>query len=208
MAGLDPLILCNRACARVGLDPFQTLDDDLPGGQSAGLVYAGLIDFLLGLYPWSWARTTRRLSRLTNVHAFAGFSYVFQLPGDRLNPPEKITTSPADPDAVVTNFVLEDDRLHANEPDLYARIAYAVPPSRWSSSFVEAATLALGAELIMAIAANEKKRDALRKDVYGSAQEQMRGGLIGVAIQADAYGSPSRRLRTERNPLTRHFLGG
>ncbi|WP_057464469.1 hypothetical protein [Pseudovibrio sp. POLY-S9] len=208
MSYYSPEAIVNRACARVGLEPLQSLTDDLPGGQGADLIYKGLISFLLGHYPWSFARTTRQLSKLHGVTAFAGYRNVFQLPPDRLGPPQKLTISPRDPDSTFTDFTPEEDKVHADVPELYALIPYFARPDMWSAAFMEAATLALAAELVMAIASREKKRDALRRDVYGTPQENMRGGLIGVAIQAEAQGTPSKKLKLRGNPLTQHFQGG
>ncbi|WP_054782864.1 hypothetical protein [Pseudovibrio denitrificans] len=156
MSYYSPEAIINRACARVGLEPLQSLTDDLPGGQSANLVYQGVISFLLGHYPWSFALTTRQLSILHGVQAFAGYSNVFQLPPDRLGPPKKLTTSPRDPESTFTDFTPEEDKVHADVPELYALIPYSARPDMWSSAFMEAATLALSAELVMAIAPERK----------------------------------------------------
>ncbi|MDD7908677.1 hypothetical protein PUV47_02000 [Pseudovibrio exalbescens] len=208
MSVLTDLVVVNRACARVGLEPFQSLNEDLPGGESAQYVYDGVVEFLLGLHPWSFARETRQLSRLHGVTPYTGYNHVFQLPPDRLGPPERVTQSARLVDDVFTDYALQGDYLHADPSELYALVSVRPEPQRWPTAFLEAATLAVAAELIMAIAANSGKRNDLRRDVYGSPSEQMRGGVIGVAIRADSIATPPKKLRYAGNPLTAHYRGG
>ena len=38
MAEITHLVIANRACALIGQEPLQSLDDETPGGQRAALI--------------------------------------------------------------------------------------------------------------------------------------------------------------------------
>lgn len=200
MAVLTPLDVVNRACGRIGCDPLQSLGEDTIGGRGADLTYASVVEFLLGLYPFSFGREFRQLSEVVGDVQFAAYAHAFQLPPDRLGAPLRVMDDPTTPDRGFNAYLISGDLVLSDVAPLYAEISVVPPPSRWSTPFREAATLLLAGELALVLAHDRNLRAELRADALGTPSQQSRGGAIGAAISADSRATPPRRLQAE-NPL-------
>jgi hypothetical protein len=198
---LDALTVLNRACARIGNEPLQSPDEATPGGQAASLIYDGVVSFLLGMYPFSWALAFRQLEKLPGVTPLAGYAFAYQLPGDRLGPPLYVTDDPSNDSVRVLRFRLLGDQVHSSAEPLYVEIPVATAPEQWSSTFLEAVTLLLASELSVPLSDDDKRREALRTNAIGTADMNGRGGVLGMAIAQDARATPPRKLRGEVAPL-------
>lgn len=199
MPVLAPLDIVNRACARIGCDPLQTLSEDTIGGRSAELVYGSVIEFMLGVYRFSWSREFRQLSQLEGASPLSAYALAYQLPPDRLGPPLRIVDDPT-VDRGFSAFLLTGDLVLSDVAPLYAEICILPPPARWSTAFREAATLLVAGELALAIAHDKDLRERLRADALGTPSAQPRGGAMAAAMAADAQATPPRRLQAN-NPL-------
>ena len=202
MAILDPLDIVNAACAVFGDGPLESLDDDNFGGQPASLIYEMRIEFNLGIYPWTFGRQLFQMSRDDTANAWAGYSYVYDLPPQRLGAPIYLTDDVTDAaDHRFSAFQLEGDNCHTNATALWAMCKYSVPPHRWSGAFKSATVTALAADLARARAHDKTLARDLYVQAYGTPSESYRGGEIGAAIRADSFGTPPRPQNRADNPL-------
>lgn len=205
---IDELAIVNRACARIGVEPLESLDEETFGGQAASLVFDSVLDFLLGLYPWTFARTMVQLDYLSSETAWGGYVYVHQLPGARLGPPNYLTAHPTIEDSRLTRFSLQGEKVHSNSNPLYAEIKIRPEPEKWPGTFREAATLLLAAEIAVPAADAESLADKLRIVAYGTPSQNFRGGATGAAIAEDARATPGKRLgANDGGPLVRAWQG-
>lgn len=199
---ISEITIVNRACAKLGIDPLQDMEEETIGGQTARLVYDSFVELCLGLYPWSFGKEIRALAKLSDVTSEYGFAHVFDLPGDRIGPPIRVSDSATDPDRIFNRFVLYGGRIHADADPLFVDIKYMAPPDRWSATFREAVVLGLAGELALAMVDDANLRAALRSDAFGPPSQFPRGGAMGAAITEEARATPARRAPVDRNPLT------
>jgi len=193
MSALQPLDMVNRMCARIGEIPPLSLDDDVPGGQAAQLIYNGLVEALVGIYPFSFARKWCQLPRLSAA-PLGGWQYAFKLPPEALEPPFRITDRLTDPGRGFSAFTLNGGEVYSDSPELLAEVLVLPPPHIWSATFRECATVAGAAEYALARAADRNTWERLRVVAFGTPQENMRGGLMRVAISNDAQATPALAL--------------
>ena len=209
MALLTNLDIVNAACARIGADPLQDIDEETFGGQAASLVYEQLVDFNLGINPaFSFAREMRQLSRLSSATPMTGRLYVFDIPGQHFGPPLWLTDDITNPDRRYTAFNLVAGKVHADADPLYASVRFRPDPPAWPATFKAATITALASQLAMALASDRNLAADLRTEAYGTPQENFRGGQMRAAIFEDSMATPPRKANWFNNPLERAWRGG
>lgn len=201
---IDDLSIAQRAAARYGIEPPQSLDDATFNGQTYRLILDPVVEFCLDLHPWRFVLETHQLARLSGVASpIAGWRNVFQLPPVMLGDPVRIFTDPTDPDRPFSRYGLQGLRVLTDEEQLHAIVKVRPSPARWPAAFREAVVLALAAELALGIAADKDGRDRLRGDAFGTSSVFPRGGAMGVAIQQSGWSTPPRALALADNPMER-----
>lgn len=196
--------IANMALALFGSTPIQSFGDATPAGRAVALLYPMVMAGLLAEYPWSFCRQTVQLAQLNLAELLdgmdiAGWQYAFQLPGEMLGPPIKVSSNIRQPDAPLTTFELQGSTLFCNQPEIWVLGQFYVDESQWPASFLPAAVAVLSAEICMTITGNASIRAQLQADAWGAPQEGRNGGKLRAAKFADARGQPSRFLA--RNPL-------
>lgn len=202
------LDMVNRACARIGTEPLLSMTESTHGGEAAQLTYDSTVEFLLGNYPFSFAKVFKQLNRDTDAPPFSGYAYRFTLYPERLGPPIKVRQSLTDEDDRFSDYIVNGDKIHSNAETLYGEFLHAAPPHHWTGPFREAFVLALASRLALALRQDEKLSAEIYAQAFGHANEAMRGGAYGAAIRADSFATPAKTLRQTGNPLTRHFRHG
>ncbi len=197
---LTPEDVANAAAQRVGLEPIESFQQESLGAKAAADAYQGTLGFMLGVYPFSWARKTARLNLLAE-DSLLGFRFLYALPEEALGPPLRYQGGRVF--RPITEIVMEAGRVHANDQNVIATYMTLPEPSRWSAPFREAATLAIAAELALAITSDQSLWGDLRERAYGPASMFPRGGAMGAAIAADAFATPAGRLQ-----MSGGFLAG
>ncbi|MEW6256832.1 MAG: hypothetical protein AB1592_12830 [Pseudomonadota bacterium] len=206
---LEPVTLANEACAMAGANPVQNLDAETSTAASVKLAYDRTQGFMLGVHPFTWAKSTRQLSRRAGAQPFTGFLYVFDLPADRIGPPIRVTDDASDPLRSFTSYLLETDTVHASAEPLYAQILYLPPPRLWSAPFRQCFVTALAASLALSLKRNRTLAQDLTIQAFGTPQERNRGGQMAVAIAADSYATPALdNPAVTHDPLTSAWRGG
>ena len=205
MALLTALDICNSACARIGEEPIESLEDDLGGGQSASLIYEDVVDFNLGLQPsgFAFAREVRQLSRLDVAAPLTGYKYVFDIPRPYTGLPVFLTDDPTCPDQVFTKFILTNEQVHASVDPLFAMVKFRPDPHRWTATFRMATITAIGGHLAYAIASDRNTKADFLQEAYGVPSDNFRGGQMRAALAEDGFANPPRRQAVFRNPLER-----
>lgn len=196
--------IANMALSLFGSAPIQTFDDATPAGRAVALLYPMIMRGLLAEYPWIFCRQTVSLAQL-NVADLAdgmnaaGWKNAFQLPGNLLANPIKISANNRYPDGPETRYEIQGTTVFTDQAALWALGQFYVDEAAWPAYFLPAAVAVLAAELVMPITGNSGMRAALQADAWGSPSEGRRGGKLGSARLADARSQPSRMLA--HNPL-------
>lgn len=197
---MTPEDVANAAAHRVGLEPIESFAEETLGAQAAATAYAGTLSFMLGVYPFSWARKTARLA-LLDEESLLGFRFVYALPEEALGPPMRCQGHRVF--RPITELVVEGAQIHANAENVIATYMTLPEPARWSGPFREAVTLAIAAELALAITSDRGLWGEMRERAFGPASMFPRGGAMGAAIAADAFATPALRLE-----MSGGFLAG
>lgn len=207
---LDKLSLINRACAIIGADPIDALDEDTPGAQIVSLRYDSLLEFCIGLpvHGFTFATATRQLSRRDGVTILNGWRFCHALPPDRIGQPIKVSPTADWPRVHFTDYIIEGNDAYSDCDALYALIHTLPEPAAMSGTFRRAFETALAGEFAMGLASDKKLRDQLLNDAFGPPSMQGTGGMMGAAIQADRASTPSNGPTTASDPLTRAHAGG
>jgi hypothetical protein len=208
MALTTALDIVNAACLRIGADPLQDIDEETQGGQAASLLYEDVVDFNLGLNPFSFAREMRQLSKLTTASPLTGWLYVYDIPGQHFGPPLWLTDDITDPDRRFTRYTLTAGHVHSDADPLHASVRFRPDPMRWSSTFRSATIAALAAQLALSMASDRALYGEMHKEAYGTPQENHRGGKMRAAITEDSLATPPRKADWDNNPLTKSRRAG
>lgn len=187
---LDHLTVANEACGLANASPIQSLEAQTPTAAQVKLAYDRVLGFCLGLHRFSFSLSTRRLSRLSDPPE-TGYKYAFDLPADRVGAPMRITDDATDPRRHFTCFLLEGNQVHADAPDLWARIRIVPAPILWSATFRHAFTTGLAADLALMVKRDKNLRAMLWQEAFGDARMNGRGGLMLTAITDDSQSTPS-----------------
>jgi hypothetical protein len=199
MALASTVNIANAALARIGADPVQDFNDDDDEGRAAGFAYERVVEFNFGIYPFSFAKEIRQLSVNSAATPLSGFTYVYDLPPERLGQPIYITDDVTDPDRRFSKFALVGSEVHASPDALFAMIRFLPAPNLWSPTFKSATISALCADFALSIAHDKSLADQMHRLAYGTSSENYRGGELGAAMRADAYSTPPRGANWGRN---------
>lgn len=214
MAFEEEILVVNSACAAIGADPIDSLDDDTPGAQIAKLRYHALLRFIVGL-PWAWSFCLRtvQLSKIDDPAILSGWKFAFDLPKQIagqavVGAPVAVADQKEFPDQKFTAYWLGDGHLTSDSEIIYARFKVLPKPLMMSGAFRYGFELALAAELAMGLASDKDLRDRLRNDAFGPPSAAGMGGAIGIAVQADKSSQQTAGpLRGASDPLTNAWIG-
>lgn len=208
MALLTALDIVNAACARIGAEPLQDLDEETLGGQAASLIYEELVSFNFGVHPFSFARKIVQLAKVTNAVPLSGWTLVFDLPPERVGPPIYLSDDITDPDRRFTRYTLVEATVHSDAEPLFACIKFMPAPHLWSPTFRSVTITALASRLAYSLASDRQTMDELHREAYGSPVENCRGGQMRAAITEDSLATPPRKPDWKNNPLERAWRSG
>lgn len=197
--------LVNAALIELGMPPAYSTDDTSQIGAIVQAQWPRAVARCFGLFDWSFCRRTRLLPRLSAA-PLAGFSYQFELPGDRIGPPLRVSASP-DCQSPVRNYRIEGNALQANEPVLYARCKVKLDPRDWDDQFADAFVIVLAAMLAKPVKQDGDLEADLLRMAFGTAQERMTGGLFGRLMSQHRAGEPVGDGLYDNDPLTAAHAG-
>lgn len=203
------LDIINAACALLGADPVQSLEDDVDGAGAAGVLYLPVLEFNLGLYPWGFAKQLFSLSVNDQVVPNTGYRFAFDLPPEAIELPLYVTDNVKNAERRFDGYVLIDGKVHADANALWAMCRYRPDPQRWTPLFRKAMISSFAAALALPIAADRNARDDFQRQAYGTASESYKGGEIGAAMRSEAYSTPPRSTGwADNNVLINARRGG
>lgn len=198
---MDAVTIINRALARIGCLPIQSVAAPGPAGTGVVNTYDAVLEDLLSKYPWHFTRRFSALSRLTAV-PIGGWSSAFLLPPQRLALPRGYYDGPDISGRPLLSFEIAGDQIYTRSSACYAEYQARPAPKDWPGHFRELMVLALAAEYALEVREDERLRATLRRDVYGPPEMQGDGGQFKVSSDLDAQARPSPQPAGGANPLT------
>ena len=85
--------------------------------------------------------------------------------------------------------------MYTNLEEVWSDYKYRPEPAIFPPYFVRLLKMALAAEFAEPITDQITKADYYHGKAYGSPSENMRGGLVRVAINIDAAGQPTQNIQ-------------
>jgi len=193
-AGDTKLSICSDALIMLGASPLSSFGDGTDEAQVADRLYDDVRDTLIMQYPYSWTLRKKKLTRLADP-PINEWRYKYQLPGDMLGNPKAVFDIDAVGARPVRDFELYSSGLYANLENVWVDYQYLPEPAEFPPYFVRLLKTALAAEFAEPITDQITKADYFHGKAYGSPAENMRGGLVRVAINIDGADQPPQSIQ-------------
>jgi hypothetical protein len=193
-AGDTKLSICSDALIMLGASPLSSFADGTDEAQVADRLYDDVQDTILMQYPFTWSIKKVRLARLSDA-PINEWKYKYQLPGDILGNPRAVFNTAAVGDRSLRDFEIYSTGLFTNLEDVYIDYQFRPEPAIFPPYFVRLLKTALAAEFAEPITDQITKAEYYHGKAYGSPSENMRGGLMRVAMNIDGTSQPSQNIQ-------------
>ena len=203
MAQISKFDVANQAITKVGGEPLETFQDDVPLSDFCDTNYDQAKAWALGLYRWTFATRFKQLSQLTNPPV-APLPYVYSPPQDvvgqvfayRKTASVDCGTEEARPFTDGTK-----PYITSRSATLWAEYTAMVDESLWPAWFVQFFVTAFAVGC-----ARAKQNNSLAAELWQEAMgsrwnsDKVPGGLLESAMEADGINAPQRELVNPWDP--------
>lgn len=198
-AGDTKLSICSDALIMLGAAPLSSFSDGTDEAQVADRLYDDVRDTLIMQYPYSWSVKKVKLSRLADAPV-SEWKYKYALPGDILGNPKAVFNTSNAGGRPVRDFEIYSGGLYTNLEQVWIDYQFTPEASSFPPYFVRLLRTALAAEFAEPITDQITKAEYFHNRAFGAPSENMRGGLVRVAINIDGADRPPQTI--EEFPLT------
>lgn len=203
---LDKAMIVNWALPELGLAPTFSIDDATPLGAQVDIFWPRAVGHCFGLHDWTFCRRTARLSRIEDEPE-TGYRYGFELPGDKIGPPQKVLCDPRSQHPV-RDFRIEGQVLFADVPDVWVVCKVAVDPSAWDWQWAGAFATCLASMLAVPLLQDMDLAGEKWAMAFGSPSQGGTGGIFGRLIAQDRAAGPVGANMLVNDPLTAGRFSG
>jgi hypothetical protein len=181
--------VANRALVEIRARPIESLDGEDERSVQVKSAYWTMIDHLLTLRKWHFAR---RLSRLTAAPASVdrqGWTFAHLMPSDRLGPPIKLLVDPLDAQGLRV-FELTETAILSDAETLFGLFLRRAEPANWPGYFRSLAVTAVAARLADTIRNDDAMAAKKLAEAFGTPSMLGQGGLLKLAGDLDHAARP------------------
>ena len=193
-AGDTKLSICSDALIMLGANPLSSFTVGTDDAQVADRLYDDVRDTLLMQYPYSWSIKKVKLAQLVQT-PINEWKYIYQLPGNLLGNPKAVFNVYAVGARPQRDFEIYGDGLNTNYENVWIDYQYRPEPFEFPPYFVRLLKTALAAEFAEPVTDQITKADYFHQRAYGAPSENMRGGLVRVAINIDGADRPAQQIQ-------------
>ena len=193
-AGDTKLSICSDALIMLGANPLSSFTVGTDDAQVADRLYDDVRDTLLMQYAYSWSIKKVKLAQLVQT-PINEWKYIYQLPGNLLGNPKAVFNVGAVGATTQRDFEIYGDGLNTNYEQVWIDYQYRPEPFEFPPYFVRLVKTALAAEFAEPVTDQITKADYFHSRAYGSPAENMRGGLVCVAINIDGADRPAQTIQ-------------
>lgn len=193
-AGDTKLSICSDALIMLGASPLSSFSDGTDEAQVADRLYDDVRDTLIMQYPYSWTIQKTKIARLADT-PINEWKYKYQLPGDMLGNPKAVFNTSSVGANSIRDFEIYSAGLFTNLEDVWIDYQYLPEPAEFPPYFVRLLKTALAAEFAEPITDQITKADYFHSKAYGAPSDNMRGGLVRVAINIDGADQPPKSIQ-------------
>ena len=188
-SGDTKLTICSDAMISIGSSPISSFAEATTASQVADRLYDDVRDQLLLQYPWSWAVKKAKLARLETAPT-TEWKYRYQLPGDLLGVPQAVFTDNASRSRPARDWEIYGTELLCDYEEVWIDYQYRPDETAFPPYFVRLLRAALAAEFAIPVTDSTGKAGYWQQMAFGSPAENMRGGLLRVAMNIDGGRPP------------------
>lgn len=183
--------ICSNALLRLGAKAISSFTDGTDRSTLCANIYPFKKDDILSLYDWKFTIIKKQLDQKAD-DPISGWSNEFQLPADRLVDGVITLYDDANPPGVPFKaFEIHGDGILTEAAALFLDYqSNGIAEANWPPYFVELITKAMMVELAIPITDQTGLRKSLYEEVYGTAVENGRGGMMGRAMGRNSRGDP------------------
>jgi len=192
--GDTKLSICSDALIMLGAAPLSSFSDGTDEAQVADRLYDDIRDTILMQYPFSWSVKKVKLGRLSTT-PINEWKYIYALPGDILGNPKAVFNVGTTSALPVRDFEIYSSGLYTSYEEVWIDYQYTPDPSVFPPYFVKLLKTALAAEFAEPVTDQITKGDYYHNKAYGLPSENMRGGLMRVAINIDGADRPAQVIQ-------------
>lgn len=193
-AGDTKLTICSDALIMLGASPLSSFSDGTDEAQVADRLYDDIQDTLLMSYPYSWSIKKVALGRLIDA-PINEWKYKYALPGDILGNPKAVFYSSSVSAPTTRDFEIYSLGLYTNLESVWIDYQFRPEPSSFPPYFVNLLKHALAASFAEPITDQMTKGQYYHQIAYGYPAENMRGGLMRVAMNIDGRDLPPQNIQ-------------
>jgi len=195
MASVDTkLSICSDALIMLGAAPLSSFATGTDEAQVADRLYDDVRDTLLMQYAYSWSVQKVKIAQLAST-PINEWKYTYALPGDMLGNPKAVFNTSSVGSRPVRDFEIYNLGLYTNYEEVWIDYQFRPEPAIFPPYFVRLLKMALAAEFAEPITDQITKAEYYHGKAYGSQSENMRGGLVRVAMNIDGADRPAQTIQ-------------
>jgi len=183
------LSICSDAMMMLGASPISSFSETSDGARIADRLYDDVRDSLILQYPWSWSVKKVQLARL-EAAPLNEWKYKYAMPGDLLGVPQAMFNSSAVGSRPVRDWEVYGTAAYCNYETVYIDYQYSVPEALMPPYFLRLLKAACASMFAIPVTDSSAKADFFHAMSYGSPGENMRGGLMRMAMTIDGGKPP------------------
>lgn len=188
----------NRALLAIGEPSLQS--EQSPEAEIALTAYDDVVETLVGLFPWSFAKAFRQLSDVSVDKVPSRRKRAFAVPADRMGGVLALFED-ADARCPVTDFEVIDGRIESDRETLFMRYVALPGELLWPPLFRQCVIKLCASELALRIQERPDKAQSFYYAAMGNPAEPGDTGLVGQASTIDAQGQSSENMMQQAGPL-------
>lgn len=198
--------ICQIALSRIGGGFIDSVIDPVTDLESTcANIYTIVVESLLS-HEWSFTNGEAELAKNPDFTPINGYKNAFRLPANMLSGPSGVYGNGSNRND--GHWVVADDHIHCDYDTVIIDFRKKPKVSEWPPYFVNLVIKALEADLAMPVRENASLKQALHVEAFGTPQEELRGGLFGVAKKLDAKSKTIKSFFANGNPITSARFGG
>ncbi len=183
-AGDTKLSICSDAMIMLGAAPLSSFSEGTDAAQAADRLYDDIRDTMIAQYPWAWSTKKVALARLAAAPTNE-WKYAYAIAGDILGVPRALFSSSSVGARPLTGWEVYGTSIFTNYESVWIDYQYQVEESKMPPYFVRALKAALASAFSVPVADSSSKGDYFHALAFGPPSDNMRGGLMRVAMNID-----------------------
>ena len=188
--------LVNRGLTRLGLKTIAGFAEDSDKARTSDLMYPGIRDSIIAMHPWRFATGKGTLNRLTST-PINEWKYAYQLPTNLIAGPYALFNSAQTGALPMTRFEIFEDKVYTDEEKVVVDYRFQPAEARFPPLFQELVVYAFAAAVGPILTDNAKMATLYHEAAWGTASDNMRGGMFAAAARENAASNPAMAIEDD-----------